>query len=286
MDAIHVRQIEQGKSAVTIIAMDREMGSRGKDVAALLTEKLNAALILYEIIDHLADRMRVRKSHVVRLLEDGGDLDTELTPEDTMQAILSAQELLELAGLPDTVILRGWGGTALLRDVGHVVRVRITSPYESRIATLKGRVKHPDEAKIRTEIANSDEAHAAIMRRHFNMDYKDPSLYHLVLDTSETPIEECVNRIIALSFEPRFAETDASRDKLASLAIETHVKALLKLHPPTRNVSIGVAAAAGQVTLTGAVPNDEIKLRCEHVAWRVPGMTGVDNQLQVAEAAA
>lgn len=262
------------------------MGSRGKDVAALLAEKLGAALILYEIIDHLADRMRVRKSHVVRLLEDGEDLNAPLTPEDTMQAILSAQELLDLAGLPDPVVLRGWGGTALLRDVGHVVRVRITAPYESRIATLKARVRHPDEEKIRTEIANSDEAHAAIMRRHFNMDYKDPALYHLVLDTSETPIEECVNRIIALSFEPRFAETAASRERLAGLGIETHVKALLKLHPPTRNIAIGVAAAAGQVTLTGAVPNDEIKLRCEHVAWRVPGMTGVDNQLQVAEAAA
>ena len=59
---------------MTIIAMDREMGSRGKDVAALLAEKLDASLILYEIIDHLADRMRVRKSHVVRLLEDGEDL--------------------------------------------------------------------------------------------------------------------------------------------------------------------------------------------------------------------
>jgi cytidylate kinase len=266
--------------------MDREMGSRGKDVAALLAEKLNAALILYEIIDHLADRMRVRKSHVVRLLEDGEDLDAELTPEATMPAILSAQELLELAALPEPVVLRGWGGTALLREVGHVVRVRITSPYEARIATLKGRVRQPDEEKIRTEIANSDEAHLAIMRRHFGVDYHDSSLYHLVLDTSETPIEECVNRIIALSFEPRFAETDASRDKLASLAIETHVKALLKLHPPTRNIAIGVVAAAGQVTLTGAVPNDEIKLRCEHVAWRVPGMTAVDNQLQVAEAGA
>src|SRR5580704_8096137 len=104
--------------------MDREMGSRGKDVAAGLAEKLGASLILYEIIDHLADRMRVRKSHVVRLLEDGEDLDLQLTADSILPAILSPVEVLELASIPEPMVLRGWGANALLRDVGHVLRVR------------------------------------------------------------------------------------------------------------------------------------------------------------------
>jgi cytidylate kinase len=262
--------------------MDREMGSRGKDVAAGLAEQLGASLILYEIIDHLADRMRVRKSHVVRLLEDGEDLDQQLTADAILPAILSAVEVLELASIPEPMVLRGWGATALLRQVGHVLRVRVTAPYEARVATLKARVKRPDDAKIKQEIAFSDEAHGAIMRRHFGVEYSDPSLYHLVLDTSVTPIDECVRQILDLSRQPRFAETEASRSGLASLMTETHVKALLKLHPPTRNVAIGVAADGQQVTLSGAVANIELKERCELVAWRVPGVADVRNQLQVS----
>jgi len=261
--------------------MDREMGSGGKDVAAGVAEALGASLILYEIIDHLADRMRVRKSHVVRLLEEGDDLDQQLTADSILPAILSPVEVLELASIPEPMVLRGWGATALLRNVGHVARVRITAPHEARVATLKARVKHPDEAKIKQEMAFSDEAHGAIMRRHFGFEYTDPTLYHLVLDTSVTPVAKCVEQVVELSRDARFAETDLSRLMLASLMTETHVKALLKLHPPTRNIAIGVAASGNQVTLSGAVPNVEIKERCELVAWRTPGVSGVSNQLEV-----
>jgi len=267
---------------MAIIAMDREMGSGGKDVATGVAQALDASLILYEIIDHLADRMRVRKSHVVRLLEDGDDLEQALTPEATMPAILSPLEVLEIASVPETVVLRGWGATALLRDVSHVLRVRITAPLDQRIANLKARVKNPDEGKIKQEIDFSDEAHSAIMRRHFGVDYKDPALYHLVLDTSKYTINECIERIVATSLDAKFAETEASRLRLASLMTETHVKALLKLHPPTRNIAIGIAAEGNQVTLSGAVPTPEIRDRCELVAWRVPGMTGVKNELEVS----
>lgn len=267
---------------MTVIAMDREMGSSGKDVAAGVAQALDATLILYEIIDHLADRMRVRKSHVVRLLEQGDDLDEQLTADAILPAILSPVEVLELASMPGPVVLRGWGATALLRDVGHVLRVRITAPHEARVATLKGRVKHPDEAKIEREIAFSDEAHGAIMRRHFGVEYRDPALYHLVLDTSVTPIAACVEQILEMAREPRFAETDASRSKLAGLMTEAHVKALLKLHPPTRNIAIGVAAEGNLVTLSGAVPDDETRGRCELVAWRVPGVARVRNDLEIS----
>jgi len=47
-----------------IIAITREMGSLGKDVAAALGDELGLPVIYHEVIDHLADRMRVRKSHV------------------------------------------------------------------------------------------------------------------------------------------------------------------------------------------------------------------------------
>jgi cytidylate kinase len=267
---------------MAVIAMDREMGSGGREIAAGLANALGASLILYEIIDHLADRMRVRKSHVVRLLEDGDDLDQALTAETTMPAILSPVEVLELASIPEPVVLRGWGATALLRDVGHVLRVRITAPMDRRIATLRARVKNPNEEKIRQEIAFSDEAHSAIMRRHFGVDYTDPALYHMVLDTSQYTVNECIERIAAASLHPDRAETEVSRLRLASLMTEAHVKALLKLHPPTRNLAIGIAAEGNQVTLSGAVPSPEIRDRCELVAWRVPGMTNVRNELEVA----
>lgn len=267
---------------MTIVAMGREMGSRGKEVADGVAAGLGAVVVHYEIIDHLGDRNRVRKSHVVRLLEQGDDLGRPLTQDETLPTILSATEILEIASIPESVVLRGWGGVALLREIPHVVRVRITAPLEIRVRNLMASVRQADEALIREEIRLFDEAHAAVMRRHFNVDYRDPSLYDLVLDTSELPPQECAQCIVDFTRDKRFIETRTSRMRLVSLTTAAHVRALLKLHPPTRDLAIDVSAQEGIVTLGGEVTSAELKARCELVAWRVPGISAVRNELRVA----
>ena len=269
---------------MTVIAMGREMGSGGNKIAEGVAKKLKLALVHYEVIDHLSDRSRVRRSHVVRLLDPKDDPGSELTAEHTLPAILSAYDVLELASMPEGALLRGWGATALLKAVSQVVRVRITAPLEARVKLLKKKFPKALEETLRQEIALFDEAHAAIMKRHFNADYRDDSLYHLTLDTSATPANKCVEKILILAREPRFAPTPASKKRLASLMTEAHVKALLKLHPPTRDLAIEIAAEGRIVRLAGEVASSELKARCELVAWRVPGIEGVQNGLAVAAA--
>ena len=260
---------------MTIIAMGREMGSQGMVVAEGVAAGLGAVVVHYEIIDHLGDRNRIRKSHVVRLLKKAGlGLETE-------RVVLSATEILDIASIPESVVLRGWGGVALLRAVPHVVRVRITAPTEVRVRNLMASVRGADEAKVREEIHLFDEAHAAVMKRHFKVDYRDPALYDLVLDTSELAPSECARCVIDFTRDKRFLETRTSRMRLVSLTTEAHVHALLKLHAATRDVDIGVAAREGVVSLTGTVATAELRVRCEQVAMHVPGIASVSNELRV-----
>lgn len=266
---------------MTVIAMGRELGSKGNQIAVKVAERLGLPLLHYELIDHLSDRSRVRRSHVVRLLDSRDDPSDSLTPDHTLPAILSAYEILELANLPEGALLRGWGATALLADVSHVVRVRVTAPLDSRLATLQEKFPSASADALKQEIALFDEAHGAIMKRHFDLDFRDASAYHLVLDTSKTSTDECVDHIAALAGEERFAATAESIRRLESLMTEAHVKALLKLHPPTRNVPVDVSAEGKIVRLSGQVGSDELRARCELVAWRVPGIEGVQNSLAI-----
>ena len=52
-----------------LIAMTREMGSLGKDVAAGIAGRANKKVVYHEIIEPLANKMRLRKSHVERFLD-------------------------------------------------------------------------------------------------------------------------------------------------------------------------------------------------------------------------
>jgi cytidylate kinase len=269
---------------MSTIAMSREMGSHGKSVAEAVAEKLNATLIHYELIDHLADRERIRKSHVVRLLEAHDEPGKPMSVEDTMPAIMSATEIIDLAMIPESVILRGWGGVPLLKEVPHVVRVRVTAPPEARLANLRARFPSTAEDVLRQEITDFDEAHNAIMQRHFNTNFDDASLYDLVLDTSVDSPETCASKVLAFTQDKRFIETRTSRLKLVSLSRATHIKALLRLHPPTRHVEISVSAREDEITLSGTVESEELRERCEKVAYRAPGVTKVHNQLTVVAA--
>ena len=115
-----------------IVAITREMGSLGKDVASGLGEALGLPVVYTEVIDQLADKMRVRKSHVIRLLDGSAGFLEQLTADKTSMAIFTADEILGVAAKGKGAVIRGWGATHLLREVPHAVCVRVCAPLELR----------------------------------------------------------------------------------------------------------------------------------------------------------
>src|SRR5829696_6782516 len=79
-----------------LVAMTREMGSLGKDVAAQLSDRVGKQLVHHEIIGLLADKMRLRKSHVVRFLEGKAGIWERMTTDKTSLSIYTGDETLKL----------------------------------------------------------------------------------------------------------------------------------------------------------------------------------------------
>jgi cytidylate kinase len=256
-----------------IIAITREMGSLGKDVAQRLGEALGLPVIYHEVIDHLADRMRVRKSHVIRLLDGSAGLLERLTADKTSLSVFSADEIYAIA-LRGGAVIRGWGATHLLRDIAHVLCVRVCAPFELRKQRMMVRLACDDEPRIAEEIRINDEAHSAIMRRHFGVQWTDSEHYDLVLNTKRVAVDECVDEILTLARSPQFEETERSRERLADLALAARVRAALRRTPETREARVAVVSEAGRITLSGASSTDEM-LAFVEVASAVPGVRDV-----------
>jgi cytidylate kinase len=257
-----------------IIAITREMGSLGKDVARVLGAELKVPVVYHEVIDHLADRMRVRKSHVIRLLDGSAGLLERLTADKTSLSIFTADEIFAIAAKSGGAVIRGWGATHLLRDVPHAVCVRVCAPFETRKQRMMERLDSDDALQVAEEIRVNDEAHTAIMRRNFALQWTDPEHYDVVLNTKRVTVEECVNEVLALVRSPQFAETAHSRLRLADLALAAAVRAALRRAPETRAKPVGVSADAGRVILSGAGSTDEM-LAFVEVASAVPGVRDV-----------
>ena len=154
--------------------MTREMGSLGKDVAAGSPRRPGRRSSTTRSSSRSRTRCGLRKSHVERFLDGQVGPVGEAHHRQTSLSIFTADETFRFLRDGSTGVIRGWGAVHLLRDVPHVIRVRVCAPLETRVARMMERLAHrqprhgrerdPDErgsphrhhqAPLRRELARS-----------------------------------------------------------------------------------------------------------------------------------
>jgi cytidylate kinase len=265
--------------------MTREMGSLGKDVAAGIAERANKKVVYHEIIEPIANKMRLRKSHVERFLEGKSGIWERLTTDRTSLSIFTADETFRFLRDDSTAVIRGWGAAHLLRNIPHVVRVRICAPLETRVQRMMQRLATDNRATVESEIQLSEEAHTAITKRHFGVNWRDPENYDLVLCTERLSVDECVDEIEGMMKRAAFQETQESRRMVENLSLEWSVRSALRRDGRTTDTAITVEVDGGVATLRGVVDNPEEAQAASDVAAAVDGIARVDNQLKSASSA-
>jgi len=266
-----------------LIAMNREMGSLGKDVAQGLSQELGLKVQHHEIIDHLANRARVRKSHVISFLEGTQGIVERLTIDNLKLRILTADEIVSAAENNEGIILRGWGASSLLKEVPHAVRVCVSASRRERVKRMMSRLELEDEVAAGRIVDQNDEAAQAVMRRHFHIDVRDINEYDVGFNTDRMSVEQCIEKIVAMVRSPQFEENEFSRDKLRDVAIMHHVRAAIRTHVSTSHCYVKVSVLYGRVTLEGVVDESEQRSACAEIAGRIKGVMDVENRLRTAD---
>jgi hypothetical protein len=164
-----------------------------------------------------------------------------------------------------------------------VVRVRVCAPFEIRVERMMKRLATEDRATVENEIQLSEEAHTAITKRHFGVNWRDPENYDLVLNTERLSVEECVDEVENVMRKPRFQETPESIRLVENLALEWAVRAALRRDPSTAASSIVVECSEGKVKLAGIVNSATESLAVAEVATGVPGVSCVNNHLRATD---
>jgi len=264
---------------VALIAVTRELGSHAEHIAAELSQVYGCPVIYHEIIDYVADKMRLRKSHVIKLLEGRASLIERLTADQTSLSIFTAAETFALAARPQGAIFLSWGAAQLLEGVPHAVRVRVCAPMRLRCERVKQSLGSGDDEYVLHEIGISDEAHGAITKRHFGIHWRDAEHYDMVLNTARLGVAECVAGIRQLVDSVGFEETEAARTRLADLSLEAHVRGALRQNAETARLKLTIVAQAGRLLLGGTIASANDRTAAVAVAAAVPGVQEVVHRL-------
>jgi len=274
---------------MTVIAMTREMGSRGLDVCTALAERLGLELVQHEVVEHVADKMHLRESSVNRFLEGKAGLLERWGVNENDLSLFTTEEILEIAEARN-VLIRGWGATYILRDIAHVPCIRICAPLEARVAVVMERMGITDAAVARKEVRRNDAAHARTMSHMFHVDYRDPMLYDLVLNTARLSVADCIDMVCRLLDSDTFRETPASQARLHHRKIEAAIRAALRSNAVTSQATPSFEAhfdpETGTVRISGVASNEEYRREAERVVAAVPGVNAVENEMMVIRASA
>ena len=265
---------------MTVITMTREMGTLGKDVAFGLAEALDLRIVHHELVEHdLAQRLGVQGSAVHHYLEGGASLLERWKIDKHKLSRYTAQEIFEFAQ-QGNIVIRGWGATALLRDVPNVLRIRVCAPMAFRERVMMERLGLKEASVVRREIERSDAAHSRVMQGSFGVGWENPLLYHAVFNTESVPVATCVRAVRLLADDPAFQETDATRSALRDKLLEWNIRsALAERYAGARLVSIDVATKDGIVILSGTVSHPEFAPAVVQTVRDVPGVSEVENRI-------
>ncbi len=208
---------------MAVITISRQMASHGCEIAAAVAKALGFRFVDREIIHRAAGRAGVPKAALEEIAFEGkrNVVDRVLQAVNAMPPVPSTAEawrreaassarqpfggifspavpafgvtlkdyvdimemvIRDLAEAGQVVIL-GRGGQAILRDVPNALHVQVVAPFEQRVRTLVQR-EGIEESEAVTRVRASDGARRDYLRRYHRVEWLDPTLYDLVINTS------------------------------------------------------------------------------------------------------
>jgi hypothetical protein len=141
-----------------------------------------------------------------------------------------------------------------------------------------------DEKQATRILRRSDRDSAGFIRSFFDVEWDDPALYDLVINTRKLSLDMGVHMILEFIRSPDIEEgKKKAEEKLMDIALLQKVEATLLGILGVEVRHINIQAEGGRVILRGAVGSAMEKGNCEKSVAGIEGVREVDNQLFVTE---
>jgi cytidylate kinase len=224
---------------MNVITISRQFGSGGDEIAErvchatgfhlfdkyiLAKAALESGLSEQELIDYSEDHYKV-KNFLHRLLgrsrtlaqvriwkEDASGVrsteEMRFSEEDALALTLKAVQTAYKVG---SMVIMGRGGQVILKGEPDAFHVRVIAPLEDRLLRLRNSpimagqtFASSVEARRAAQdlVEANDAASADYLRNFFGVDWADPLLYHLVINTGKVSLEQAAHLIIQAVKQP------------------------------------------------------------------------------------
>jgi cytidylate kinase len=263
---------------MSIVAISPTTGSLGDEIGREVARALGLEFADREIIEKAATRFGEGVMDLAHATEEKPTLWERFIDPNRRYMTYVEAIVLEMAGR-DNVVLAGRGAVFLLTKMRHVLRVRVTASERVRAARVEEQgVVHGAAADL---VRQSDNELGARVKYLYHVDWNDPLLYDLLINTDRMTVGEGAALIQRALENPRYQSSVESMNEIRNVNLNTQCRAALLAHPDTRSLELRVACERGQASVSGMVEHDDQRKLVEQVLAKVPGVTAVTNTIVV-----
>ena len=216
---------------MAVVTISRQYGSGGDEIAYRVCEELGYRYFDKRLMAQVASEMGLSESEIIDFSEDNyqarsflerlfgrrssrvvvetgtwtrdatGARAVQIEQLDEEWCVRMVKGAIEAAYGQGDVVIVGRGGQAILQDKPNVLHVRIEAPLNARVTRVRyqepsGLAPEFERQAARETVNTRDRAAEAYLRRFYDVDWTDPSLYHLVIDTEKWSIEPAACLIV------------------------------------------------------------------------------------------
>lgn len=239
-------------------------------IARGVAENLNYKYLGRDFLEEVARRYEAREKDLNRALEArGARLGILNRTRETNIAYIRAAVLEQFVN--SNVVCEGVAAHLYVRDIPHVMNVRVLDDIKQRIARIAAEEKM-SPGKVRRRLEQEEERRKRWSREVFGVDESNPANYDMVISLGQIEIDRVVTMICDTIGDRRFEEMTYSRKCVEDRVLEHRVRAqLIASHP-----SVNVATRDGTVMLGVGRGGPNWRKRAEKVKRLVEEVDGVD----------
>ena len=266
-----------------LITISGGVGTGAEKVAQLVAKKSRVELFDDLRLQKEADKMGVRADDLKGLNEKAPSFFDSLRYNPELYLDILESVVYQVSRGGEGVIV-GHGSQLLLRDFGCAMHVFIHASEAYRVQQLMGQYNLTSKAAEKM-VRKSDSEKKGFLRFAFQMDWDNPSLYDLVINTEKLGIEGASKLIMESLLLESIKECSLkSLETMERMSLTKTVEAALLKEGFSYSQFHVEIPEQGMVQVTGYVAMEEDKSRLVKTVKKLPGVTKVKDQVGIMPA--
>jgi cytidylate kinase len=181
---------------MAVITISRQLGSHGRDIGRIVSERLGYRFVWREMINEAARRASTPEV-ALAMIDELDLLGLNPTSRAQKEYCRAVEQVMQELGQKGDVVILGRAGQVVLHDYPSALHVRVIAPEELRSQRISAE-QNVTVSAAQAQVEASDRSRRQYLEKYYGAKWDDPELYDLVINTAHITTPQAIELVCSL----------------------------------------------------------------------------------------